>query len=481
MVFYLKYRPKKFSELDSIWIYEKLQRALKGKLPDPRLSSKRTRPSGSVPHAFLFTGPRGLGKTSTARIIAKSINCTNRKGSEIEPCNKCSSCTSINNGSNLDVLEIDGASNRGIDEIRDLREKIRLTPVMSYKKIYIIDEVHMLTQEAFNALLKTLEEPPNHAFFILCTTEAGKVPETITSRCFHLSFSRAGDDELVRSFQRIVKGEKLKAEKQALLEIAHLSDGSFRDGAKILEELSRFSNITVKLIEKNFKTKNINLHIRSLINSLESRDAKGAIDTVDALSKEGVDFKLFTEKLIEVLHLQLIEEVKTGSPKTSRTKDLIELLAKSHKSIKYAILPQLPLELAIVEWTSKNESRIMNHESSDIEEKSGSSLVSSKKPNIPNNPNLKRDKAAFANSSGRGGHDKILEELIGRVKKENVTVAGVLRGSRVEKFENNKLTLSTGYKFHKDRLSSEKVLSMIEKTVSEITGKKTKVSIMLKQ
>ncbi|MBI4097962.1 MAG: AAA family ATPase [Candidatus Levybacteria bacterium] len=155
MVFYLKYRPKKISELDSQTLVEKLSGILKGKLPD------------NIPHAFLFTGSKGLGKTSTARILAKSINCTNRKNNEIEPCNICASCKSITNGSNLDVLEIDAASNRGIDEIRDLREKIRLAPVSSKKKIYIIDEVHMLTTEAFNALLKTLEEPPNHAFFVL--------------------------------------------------------------------------------------------------------------------------------------------------------------------------------------------------------------------------------------------------------------------------------------------------------------------------
>src|SRR3989338_2518140 len=147
MVFYLKYRPKKISELDSKDLVERLEAVLKNKLPD------------NIPHAFLFTGPKGLGKTSTARILAKSINCTNRKKGEIEPCNICISCKSINEGSNLDVLEIDGASNRGIDEIRDLREKIKLAPFSSKKKIYIIDEVHMLTTEAFNALLKTLEEP----------------------------------------------------------------------------------------------------------------------------------------------------------------------------------------------------------------------------------------------------------------------------------------------------------------------------------
>ena len=473
MVFYLKYRPKKFSELDSSDVFEKLERVLKGKIPD------------SVPHAFLFTGARGLGKTSTARIISKAINCTNRRGSEIEPCNKCFSCTSINNSSNLDVLEIDGASNRGIDEIRDLREKIRLTPVMSSKKIYIIDEVHMLTQEAFNALLKTLEEPPTHAFFILCTTEAGKVPETIKSRCFHLSFSRATDEELIRSFQRIVKGEKLKAEKEALLQIARLSDGSFRDGAKIIEELSRFSNITTKLIEKNYKTATISLSVVNLIDALDEKDAKKGIEIVGALSKDGVDFKLFLEKLIEKLHQRLIGETEKNLDQARNSADLIELLAKSHMSIKYAVLSQLPLELAIIEWCFSENPALPAGRSENSENRSISD--SDNQTNISQNPSLslknvsgRGSKAASASGFGEPKDDKILEELIERVKKDNVTVAGVLRGSRVEKFEGNKLTLSTGYKFHKDRLGSEKVLSLLEKSASEIMGKKTKVSIILK-
>src|SRR3989344_5063898 len=317
MVFYLKYRPKKISELDSKNLVEKLTGILKGKLPD------------KIPHAFLFTGPKGLGKTSTARILAKSINCTNRKGSEIEPCNKCLSCKSINNGSNLDVLEIDGASNRGIDEIRDLREKIRLAPLNSKKKIYIIDEVHMLTAEAFNALLKTLEEPPKHAVFILCTTEAQKVPLTITSRCFHIKFNRASEEDLVGSFQRIVKGEGVKAEKEALLEIAILSDGSFRDGTKILEELiSTSSKITHDLVERKYKTKTINNSLNELINSFEKRDAGKGIKIVSGLSNDGIDFKLFTEGLINRLHEDLLLNIngsKTGLS-LPEIKDLIEML-----------------------------------------------------------------------------------------------------------------------------------------------------------
>src|SRR5665213_65939 len=181
MVFYLKYRPQKIKDLDSQEVRERLLKILA---------------SDNLPHAFLLTGPKGLGKTSAARIVAKSVNCTNRKKGEAEPCGKCEACLSITNGTNMDVIEIDGASNRGIDEMRDLREKIRLAPLSSKKKVYIIDEVHMLTTEAFNALLKTLEEPPAHAIFILCTTEPQKVPATIVSRCLHVSFKSPTKEEM---------------------------------------------------------------------------------------------------------------------------------------------------------------------------------------------------------------------------------------------------------------------------------------------
>lgn len=454
MVFYLKYRPKKISELDSLELREKLEAVLKNRLPD------------DIPHAFLFTGPRGLGKTSTGRILAKAINCTNRKEGEIEPCNTCNSCKSINTGVNLDVLEIDAASNRGIDEIRDLREKIKLAPFSSKKKIYIIDEVHMLTSEAFNALLKTLEEPPAHAYFILCTTEPAKIPETIASRCFHIKFTKATDQDLISSFTRIAKGEKLAIEKNALTEIARLSDGSFRDGAKILEELSTHSSkIDQTLIEKYYKTQSINNQIDNLVKALSQMDTKSAIGVVGQLAKEGTDFKIFTENLINYLHLKLIAQVNGEDfvLPLARTKELIERLASAHMSIKYAVLPQLPLELAIVEWCVEPEKEIVSPgpktEALGGEQKAASAMP--KKDKAPETP----------------VKNNILEDLIASLKTDNFSIAGVLRGCKFEKFDNKELIISTGFKFHKERLADKKVVDLIEKKLHDITNENIKFTV----
>lgn len=454
MVFYLKYRPKKISDLDSELLRERLEAVLKGKLPD------------NIPHAFLFTGPRGLGKTSTARILAKTINCTKRPVDGIEPCNKCDSCVSINSGSSMDVMEIDAASNRGIDEIRDLREKIRLAPFSSKKKVYIIDEVHMLTTEAFNALLKTLEEPPSHAVFILCTTEPQKLPLTIISRCFHIKFTKATEADLISSFQRIIKGEGMKASREVLAIVSGLSDGSFREGSKILEELSTSSlDITPELIEKKYKTKSISGYIKDLMESFEKRDSKKGIGVVGELAREGVDFKLFTEEIINELHKSLISKVngEVSGLTLPETKKLIELLAGAHMSVKYAILPQLPIELTIVEWAALGSEEIPAAEISAL-------------PKVENTKNV-----SVQPSADDSGHDKILKDLIEELKSENFSIAGVLRGCAVSKFDEKELVLSTGFKFHKEKLSEAKTVGLIENLLLQISGKKIRFSVILKE
>jgi len=490
MVFYRKYRPQTIEELDSKEVREKLYSILQS--PD-------------VSHAFLFTGPKGLGKTSTARIIAKSVNCE-KKTKGVEPCNKCEQCISITNGTNMDILEIDGASNRGIDEIRDLREKIKLSPMSARKKVYIIDEVHMLTTEAFNALLKTLEEPPSHVVFILCTTEPQKVPSTILSRCLRIQFKKATQEELVRSFERIVKSEKLEAEKEALDLIASLSDGSFRDGVKILEEMTQIAKnkkITKELVEKNYSIASTQYRIAQIIKAFENKDIKNGFEIVGKLISEGVEMGNFMQGLIETLHNSLLfkvgVEVALGSSaltvdnlklEVGEIKKLIQLLSQAKSELKYAVLPQLPLELVIAEWgtpevtdsTSAGKPASAVYPSK-LEERSGVGSPSSgaTSPIVQEFKTVVGPKLTQQELEKYNENEALWNALIDKVKTYNHSIAGVLRGCSIKSYDGKTLLLQTNFKFHKEKLSEKKTQDLLNSACKEVTKKDVKIEVELKE
>src|SRR5438477_12875588 len=220
---YRKYRSQTFADLVG---QDAASRALQGAIVSRR-----------VAHAYLFSGSRGTGKTSAARLLAKALNCTGRGRDSAEPCNKCQSCVEVTAGSALDLIEIDAASNRGIDEIRDLREKVNLSPALGPFKVYIIDEAHMLTEPAFNALLKTLEEPPGHVVFVLCTTDAQKIPLTVIGRCQQFVFRRHSEEQIVSRLTHIAAAEGVKVDGDAMLLIARTAQGSMRDAVGLLDQL----------------------------------------------------------------------------------------------------------------------------------------------------------------------------------------------------------------------------------------------------
>src|SRR5712692_7778997 len=220
---YRKYRSQTFGDLVG---QEAASRALQGAIIGARVS-----------HAYLFSGSRGTGKTSTARLLAKALNCTGRPRDSAEPCNKCESCVEMTAGTALDLIEIDAASNRGIDDVRDLREKVHLAPARGPFKVYIIDEAHGLTGDAFNALLKTLEEPPPHAVFVMCTTDAQKMPLTVIGRCQQFVFRRLPEEQVVARLAHIAEQEGIGAEPEALLLVAHSAQGSMRDAIGLLDQL----------------------------------------------------------------------------------------------------------------------------------------------------------------------------------------------------------------------------------------------------
>lgn len=287
---YRKWRPQGF---DSLVGQEAVRTALTNALE-----------TGRIAHAYLFAGPRGTGKTSTAKILAKAVNCEH--GPTPNPCNKCQNCVRINDGTSMDVFEIDAASNRGIDEIRDLREKVAFAPVNGRYKVYIIDEVHMLTTEAFNALLKTLEEPPPHVIFILATTEPHKIPATIHSRCQRFDFKRVTDSDIVKRLREVADGSGIAADDNALQLIAVQADGGMRDALSLLDQCGvmaeRVSTETVRSVLGIVGRE----ALRELVKAVGEGNVPKALELLEALLAGGKDVKQIITELAEYLRAVLL-------------------------------------------------------------------------------------------------------------------------------------------------------------------------------
>jgi DNA polymerase-3 subunit gamma/tau len=352
---YRKWRPRRFSEVVG---QEPVVRTL-----------RRAIETGRVVHAYLFSGPRGTGKTSTAKVLAMGLNCVN--GPTPEPDGTCESCRAIINNSSLDVVEMDAASNRGIDEIRDLRDRVNLAPVAGRMKVYIIDEVHMLTPEAFNALLKMLEEPPEHVVFVLATTEKHKVLPTIISRCQSFDFRRPGVETLVKKLAEIAEAEGIPVEPEALTIIAREGRGSFRDAEGLLDQLSSFAEgpITTAMVRELLGSVGSETLLETAA-ALHERRAADALRMVDRLSNEGRDLGQFLGELLSHLRTVMllphapevalaevgVEErealrEQANSIPTAEVVWLIEALGDTLGRIKRGGDPKLELELSFLKLT----------------------------------------------------------------------------------------------------------------------------------
>jgi DNA polymerase-3 subunit gamma/tau len=325
---------------------------------------------GRFTHAYLFNGPRGTGKTSAAKVFAKAVNCD--QGPSAEPCNECDACKRITSGAVMDVVEIDAASNRGVEEIRDIRDKVKYAPTEVRYKVYIIDEVHMLTTEAFNALLKTLEEPPAHVIFILATTEPHKLPATIISRCQRFDFHRVSLEDQINRIRLVCEQENLTAEDEAVQYIARISDGGMRDALSLLDQISSFSDGVIKYTDVISMTGGVaSDQYAQLANAIVKKDIGEGLQIIDQLMKEGKSAERCIEGFIhyfrdllvvsmapdfanQTQHFKLPEEQLSQFKNTQLFK-IIEILNRYQGEMKYAAQPRTLFEVAMMKLCSLHD------------------------------------------------------------------------------------------------------------------------------
>ena len=366
LVLYRKYRPQKFSDVagqDHVTIT--IQNEIK---------------SGHVAHAYLFSGPRGCGKTTMARIIAKAVNCLNRKPDSAEPCDECANCLEISRGRAIDLVEIDAASHRGIDDIRELREGIKFAPTKLKYKVFIIDECHQLSKDAANALLKTLEEPPAHAIFILATTELHKMLPTILSRCQRFDFRKLNLPELTARLQKLADNEGVKVEKAALELVALSSGGSVRDAESLLGQVlvsgngSKKTAIKAEDIRETLGMTEAK-SMGGFFELLSQNNILGTVNYLNDIVERGYDIQEYAKSLLGYLRQALILSImgaqdakndnfmitgltseefellrkQTLTMTEQKIKKIIDIFLLAQERIKYSPIPQLPLELAIIE------------------------------------------------------------------------------------------------------------------------------------
>jgi len=497
-----RYRPKSFNEIvGQKHVVTTLVNALQ---------------TDRVAHAYLFAGPRGVGKTSMARILSKALNC--QKGTAGAPCNKCSTCNSIANGNDIDVLEIDGASNRGIDEIRNIRQNVGYAPAVSKHKIYIIDEVHMLTKEAFNAILKTLEEPPEHVKFIFATTSPGRVPDTVQSRCQRFDFKNISIPDISDRLAQICKTENIAAGEEVLQSIAKYARGGLRDSESILDQLASFCHekITLKDVYDIFGVVSEE-KLSGLINSFIEKNPELSIEVLHDIMDSGKDIEGFIDQLLLYIRDLLLVSVCTKdrdaietvsgdlnllqmqsssfSPETLMY--MFQVISEAKTKARDLLQQKIYLEVLFVKLATMEELRPLSsvldkiegmkkifENNADVTDKvvsiSKSDVTVPVRPEIPEKPS--HDHAVLNKKAGPDtGFVETWNKVMVELQTKKKTTWALLQNARALSIDGNEAVIEVprNYLIHKERLEKPEEKRIIDSCLEKVTGKKVHVKFIV--
>jgi DNA polymerase-3 subunit gamma/tau len=477
LTLYRKYRPQKFADITN---QEHIKITLENQIK-----------MDSVAHAYIFAGPRGVGKTTTARILSKAINCEKRKEKDSEPCNSCPACDEINAAKAMDIIEIDAASHTGVENVREnIIENVRFSPARLKNKVFIIDEAHMLSTSAFNALLKTLEEPPDHTVFIMATTEVHKIPSTIISRCQRFDFKKINSSEICKRLEYIVGEEKIKVDKEVLERIARLSEGCVRDSESLLGQILALDDKKVTVEQADLVLPRTNFEqVIKLLAAINTKDQKSGIELVNQLVHDGVDLKQFSSEVLEFSRELLLAKVMQSSAeimvgwsadiqKTITTMldswtvaditRVIELMLSKQRDLKQTFPIQLPLELFVVEATRVE---------------GGGGVVSTptpknnpKPPTLPaptSDPKPKEKSAPAIKKPGNSNAtiDKVInkwQDVVSELSETNHSLTLILGTAVPRAMNGNTLELAFKFKFHQEQVMSAKNKDAIELAMQKV-------------
>ena len=475
-VLYRKYRPINFREIVN-------QNHIKTTL-------EHQIQTGQEAHAYLFCGPRGVGKTTMARVLAKAVNCQNRQADKADPCGHCQVCQEIGAGRSLDIIEIDAASNTGVDNVREaVIAAARVLPTLSRYKIFIIDEVHMLSVSAFNALLKVIEEPPPHVIFIFCTTEIHKVPLTIISRCQRFDFKRIGPAEVVKKLRYIIDQEGIKMEDSILEAIARWSDGHMRDAESLLGQVVAIGGKEISRAEADLVIPRNNLSASiDFLEALSRKDAAAALRLINQIMDEGVNLKQFVNDILEIGRKMLLgkvspalidkfglefgEQAELKIVSIAQAFDFghlltaINCLIKARQEIKDGFMIQLPLEMAAVEiclaGAVDKDLRSSARPTAANPASAEKSAPSEKVVKNNNQTDLRGNVFSLADINKRWS------EVLGRVKNYNHSLSFILRVCQPKSLSEKNLCLGFKYKFHKERLGDPEIKNLVINVLKEV-------------